>query len=449
MASWSRRKTGGAVIQFIDVNGKRHTVGMGTASDRTVERAVRVVEDLVNAAKFSQPLPADAVAWVNALPETAYARFVAAGLALPRQQSKHVTVSDFASTYFAKRTDVKGSTRLVHRNVVRNLTDYFKSTPLSKVTAGDADDFARWLATEGRSDRQNTQGEAGLAPATCGKRLQLAATMFEDARKRKLISDNPFSDVRKPATTNPGRKKYVPVEHVLKLIEHETDAEWRALLALARYLGLRTPSEPFSLTWDCVDWTTRRLRIISPKTDRGGRPSRIAPILPEVWPFLEALRSISPNDEGYVFHRLRQRESVRATERGFWGGVNLRTELLKKLGRQGLEPWPKLWHALRASAETDLVSQFPVHVVAAWLGNSPAVAAKHYLMVTDADFERASFGRTPQTALQSALQSPAERGGQEQSTVPENAENPVNHGVSASPGGRSGTRTPTPCGTRS
>ena len=60
------------------------------------------------------------------------------------------------------------------------------------------------------------------------------------------------------------------------------------------------------------------------------------------------------------------------------------------IARIGEQPWPRLWHALRASAETDLVARFPIHVVTEWLGNTPAVAARHYLRVTPEDIARAT-----------------------------------------------------------
>jgi hypothetical protein len=47
---------------------------------------------------------------------------------------------------------------------------------------------------------------------------------------------------------------------------------------------------------------------------------------------------------------------------------------------------------LRSSRETELTGQFPLHVVVQWIGNSEPVAAKHYLQVTDADFEQAIHG---------------------------------------------------------
>jgi hypothetical protein len=58
--------------------------------------------------------------------------------------------------------------------------------------------------------------------------------------------------------------------------------------------------------------------------------------------------------------------------------------------RAGLQPWPHLFHALRASRETELAREYPIHVVRAWLGNIPRIAVKHHLQVTDADFARAS-----------------------------------------------------------
>jgi hypothetical protein len=44
---------------------------------------------------------------------------------------------------------------------------------------------------------------------------------------------------------------------------------------------------------------------------------------------------------------------------------------------------------MRASRQTELERQFPLHLVYAWLGNSPKVAQRSYLLVTEADFEKA------------------------------------------------------------
>ena len=70
--------------------------------------------------------------------------------------------------------------------------------------------------------------------------------------------------------------------------------------------------------------------------------------------------------------------------------MNLRTRLLWIIKRAGLKPWPKLWQNLRSTRETELADQFPAHVAAAWIGNSVAVAVKHYLQVTDEHFSEAA-----------------------------------------------------------
>jgi hypothetical protein len=71
------------------------------------------------------------------------------------------------------------------------------------------------------------------------------------------------------------------------------------------------------------------------------------------------------------------------------GKQNLRTQFERIIRRAGLDPWPKLFHNLRSSRQTELSEQFPAHVVCKWLGNTEAVAAAHYLQVTDSHFEQA------------------------------------------------------------
>ena len=59
------------------------------------------------------------------------------------------------------------------------------------------------------------------------------------------------------------------------------------------------------------------------------------------------------------------------------------------LRRAGVKPWERLFHNLRASRQTELCNEFPSHVVADWLGNTPDVADKHYLLVTEQHFQQA------------------------------------------------------------
>jgi len=75
-----------------------------------------------------------------------------------------------------------------------------------------------------------------------------------------------------------------------------------------------------------------------------------------------------------------------------WRNCNLRTQFERIIKRAGLTPWPRIFHTLRSSRETELAAEYPIQVVTAWLGNTPRIALKHYLQVTDSDFTRAAAG---------------------------------------------------------
>jgi hypothetical protein len=82
---------------------------------------------------------------------------------------------------------------------------------------------------------------------------------------------------------------------------------------------------------------------------------------------------------------------------------NLRTQFLKIIRRAGLRSWPRLFHNLRASRETDLMKTFPTHVVYARIGNTPKIALGHYLPTLETDFEKAVKGGAESGAVRSRL----------------------------------------------
>jgi hypothetical protein len=89
---------------------------------------------------------------------------------------------------------------------------------------------------------------------------------------------------------------------------------------------------------------------------------------------------------------------------------------MKILKRAGLTPWPRLFHNLRASRETELAGEWPLHVAAEWIGNTTLVAAKHYLMVRDKDFTRAAAGDAESDAR--VAQNPAQHAAAPSRTEP-------------------------------
>lgn len=132
------------------------------------------------------------------------------------------------------------------------------------------------------------------------------------------------------------------------------------------------PSEHLNLKLGHVNWDEMRLTIPSVKT-----PTRALPIFPELLPHLEAVYDRAEPSTEHLITRYRKTNA------------NLRTQFLRIPERAGIASWPKLFHNLRSTRQTELEEKFPSHVVCAWLGNSESVARKHYLQLTDEHFERA------------------------------------------------------------
>ena len=74
--------------------------------------------------------------------------------------------------------------------------------------------------------------------------------------------------------------------------------------------------------------------------------------------------------------------------------------------RAGVPVWPRVFHNLRASRQTELESEFPSHVVCSWLGNSPLIASRHYLQVRETDFAKAVKPKALQNPVQQMHESP-------------------------------------------
>ena len=144
------------------------------------------------------------------------------------------------------------------------------------------------------------------------------------------------------------------------------------------------------------------MRVYSPKTEHHeGKAHRDVPLFPELRAILEEAWDLAPEGAVYVIGNDNYRQAA-DTATG-WRNCNLRTQFGRILKKAGLESWPRLFHAMRASRETELAANYPVHVVTAWLGNTPRIALKHYLMTTETDFDRAAGGGAESGAFQSTF----------------------------------------------
>ena len=76
--------------------------------------------------------------------------------------------------------------------------------------------------------------------------------------RAKIVSENPFKGIKPGSMANADRAFFVTREATTKLIEACPDREWRLIIALSRYGGLRCPSETLTLEWSDVNWEQGR-----------------------------------------------------------------------------------------------------------------------------------------------------------------------------------------------
>jgi integrase len=383
MASISTNSKNDRRIMFRGPDGKRRSLWVGKASMRQAE-TLRVLVDALLKASRTGHTPDEAVCVkINALHRSIRDKLVKFGLLDPPDKPIATPLGEFVTNFVSLRRKAKPATKEIWRQGELSLLEFFGADcPLDSVTPGDADEYLEHLG--GVTSRIKKP----LAPMTIQKRLRFAKMIFRAARRKKLIPENPFEDVTY-AATKPDKGFFITAEMTSRLLAACPDHHWRMIVVLCRYGGLRCPSEVLSLRWEDIDWDAGRMRVQSPKTEHHpGKESRVIPIFPELLGQLRESFEAAPTAVFVVDSRYR----TSAMGKSGWKNCNMRTQFERIVKNAGLKKWPRLFHNLRSSRQTELAEVFPSHVVCAWLGNSEDIAKKHYYQVTDAHFAAASAG---------------------------------------------------------
>ncbi len=364
-------------IRFMDHEANRKAIRLGGLKKADAEKIARYVESIVVAKKNGLAMELQTAAWIQSIGAELHGKLANAGLIETREAS---TLGMFLKGYLLRRANVKPSTMLKWQSAVNHLIQHLgEDRDLRSINTGHADEFRSFLYSQ--SQAENT------VRRYCG----LAKQFFRAAMRRKLIDENPFADQVATVTGNASKFHFVTREDTAKLLKACPDSQWRLIVALTRFGGLRCPSEVLALNWEDIDWQGKRFTVTSPKTEHHeGGESRVVPLFPELAEILnesyelefQRLNDESAESVGVVSGPVitRYRDSTQ----------NLRTTFLKVIKRAGLNPWPKLFQNVRSTRETELADQFPLHAVTAWMGNSQIVASKHYLQLRDEHFDRAA-----------------------------------------------------------
>ena len=207
----------------------------------------------------------------------------------------------------------------------------------------------------------------------------------------------PLDQLDSPLPTPSRYSRYITPDEITCIIDACPDAEWKLRFGLARYAGLRIPSETHLLTWADVDWERGRLAVRSPKTEHHlGHDRRLVPITPKLMTLLQDRFDGSEEGELHLV-------TIR-------GGGSMMRKVRAICAAAGVELWARLWQTLRASCEKERAMTFPQYAVSKWIGHSITVSGRHYAnAVPDELFEQAAA--MPGSAQQNAQQKAHENSG--------------------------------------
>jgi hypothetical protein len=361
-------------VLFVDPAGRRQTIRLGSVSKKIAEAAKAKIEEILSAKIAVHSIQPETATWLAKIADVIHEKLSRVGLVEPRQTVEKVvvTLGQHLETLFAGLGPQKRMTRLNYDRARRLLEEHFgKDRRLDSIHEGDADDYKAWLLAP-------TEDRKAFALASASVDLRRARQFFKAAVRHRLIQANPFEEVKCGSQANPSRQAFVTHETIEAVIAACPNNDWRLIFALARYAGLRIPSELDDLRWSDIHWDRNRMTIRVPtKEHLAGHEERIVQIFAELRPHLEKAFDEAEDGAVYVVPRAR-------------GDRNLRRYAEQTIKKAGVKAWPKLFVNLRSSRETELMQAHPAHVVLAWIGHTAKVARSHYLQLTDSDFDQAA-----------------------------------------------------------
>ncbi|MDB5325433.1 MAG: integrase family protein, partial [Phycisphaerales bacterium] len=280
MASITKQPNGRREVQFIGPDERRRTIRLGRVEQKVAD-TFRIQIEAINAAHMTgDSITPFTAQWLRGLSDQFHDRFVRAGLCQPRvvQVNNEVNVQAMLKAFIERRDDVKEVTRAVYRQAEKHLKRLLGGDrPVRSVTAADASDYRRSM----RKD---------YSEAYTAKMIVQARLFWRDAVDRGLADINVFSKVPTGSQVNAANQRFIERAAIEKVIAVCPDPQWKLLIALSRYAGLRCPSEHLALKWDDIDWTRGRMTVRATKTEHhADKGIRVVPIFSELRRYLQTV----------------------------------------------------------------------------------------------------------------------------------------------------------------
>jgi integrase len=251
-------------------------------ADESERNGKSVMEAGTDRAQRAKALLADAVAEIERETFTAPTarRYLSKLLALATgEELESFTVESWTAEWLRRKgRDSSKATIARYKGHTDALLEWLgtdrRKKPLESITALDA---RRW--------RESLQ-DAGRAGKTVLAYMKDAGAVYRSAIREGLVSFNPFSSLEAIDTSDSQERKPFTPDEVASLVEAATSEEWRGLVLVAAFTGLRL-GDASKLSWEAVDLDAKKISLIPSKTKKKKREVQI-PIHPDLLAYLMA-----------------------------------------------------------------------------------------------------------------------------------------------------------------
>ena len=177
------------------------------------------------------------------------------GIGDPQKHTLEVFLKRWIAT-LADRGEHSPTTLAAYRWQSDIACRYIGHVPLEKLSPADLDRlYATLLKRGGRARKLNPDGSRDARPLTARTVLhvhRVLSAALQQARKWRMIGENPAKDATAPTPSKSRVKAFTPDQVTQLLAAAARDVETYALTALFLACGLRR-SEVLGLAFDCVD----------------------------------------------------------------------------------------------------------------------------------------------------------------------------------------------------
>jgi len=335
--------------------GKQKTLYLGREfTSASADRVARIVTDILACRNRGDSLPLEIFRQIEMLPERIQKSFERLGL-IGGIVSR--TLENLLESFYKTKSHLKPGTQTAYKVFGDLLVTFFgKDCRLGTIEKSDCERFRNQYLSD-------------YSVCTVSRGIRRCRAIFRFAVESGWLQKNPFDKVcGVRVDVNVNRQFYVDREMIYKVLACCRDDHDRLLLSLARFGGLRIPSEIRRLRYS--DFSDNVIRVHR-DTKTGAREVPLFGEIREIFDRIVNLRKIAGTllrgekmPEEFVFANLR----------------NFRSRILLAIRESGVKCWEKLFVNLRSSCITDMAERgYSEKTLDAMFGNSAAIRSRHYV----------------------------------------------------------------------